>query len=95
MNTLELHSIDKPVSALKLFSADEGNVLSLQILEGARLKEHITKVPALLVCLNGQVKFENVADFSVELNSGDYVAIEPNVMHWVDGLKDSQLLLIK
>ncbi len=95
MNTLELHDKNKEVSALKLFGAEEGKILSLQILEGARLKEHITNVPALLICLNGQVKFENVQEFSSVLNSGDYVKIEPHVLHWVDGLKDSQLLLIK
>jgi hypothetical protein len=31
----------------------------MQILNGQQLKEHTTKVPALLLCITGSVVFEN------------------------------------
>lgn len=95
MNLTELFTDDKPVQAKKLFSTTEGNVNSLRILAGNQLKEHITKVPALLVCVTGEVVFENEKGIVISLKSGDYVNIEPMVKHWVDAQQDSHLLLIK
>ena len=95
MNLTELFTDDKPVQAKKLFSTTEGNVNSLRILAGNQLKEHITKVPALLVCITGEVVFENEKGEVSPLKSGDYVNIEPMVKHWVDAQQDSHLLLIK
>ncbi len=95
MNLTELFTDDKPVQAKKLFSTTEGNVNSLRILAGNQLKEHITKVPALLVCVTGEVIFNNEKGVINPLKSGDYVEIEPMVKHWVDAQQDSYLLLIK
>lgn len=95
MNLTELFTDDKPVQAKKLFSTSEGNVNSLRILAGNQLKEHITKVPALLVCVTGEVVFENEKGVVISLKSGDYVEIEPMVKHWLDAKADSHLLLIK
>jgi quercetin dioxygenase-like cupin family protein len=39
--------------------------------------------------------FENETGLKETLKSGDYVNIEPMVKHWVKGIKESQLLLIK
>ena len=95
MNIKELHTGDKAVSAASFFKGEEGNVMALQILENQRLKEHITKVRALLICLEGQVVFENERGMKETLFSGDYIKIEPMVKHWVDAIVDSNLLLIK
>lgn len=95
MNLTELFTDDKPVQAKKLFSTSEGNVNSLRILAGYQLKEHITKVPALLVCVTGEVVFENEKGFVISLKSGDYVEIEPMIKHWLDAQVNSHLLLIK
>lgn len=95
MNLQELHDTQKEVSAKPLFKITEGNVTALQILENALLKEHITKVPALLVCTSGEVLFENEQGLKLSLTSGDYIPIEPFVKHWVQGVQRSQLLLIK
>ncbi|MEZ4986406.1 MAG: hypothetical protein R2795_15435 [Saprospiraceae bacterium] len=95
MNIQELHDIAKEVSAKPLFKTAEGNVTALQILENALLKEHITKVPALLICVAGEVLFENENGLQKSLAAGDYIHIEPVVKHWVKGVLDSQLLLIK
>ncbi len=95
MNLKELHSQEKPVSATSLFKSEMGNATALQILKGAKLNEHITKIPALLICMEGEVIFENENGIKETLMSGDYVNIEPMVKHWVEGVIDSQLVLIK
>ena len=95
MNIKDLHTKLKPVSAIPHFKAEEGNVTAIQILNNQLLKEHTTKIPALLVCVTGEVVFENEKGANEILVSGDYVNIEPMVKHSVKGIQDSQLLLIK
>lgn len=95
MNIKELHTQEKPVSAISLFKSESGNVTAIQILKGETLKEHITKIPAFLICLEGEVIFENEKGIKETLNSGDYINIEPMVKHWVEGVNESQLILIK
>lgn len=95
MNIKELHTQDKPVSAISLFKSELGNATTIKILQGEKLKEHITKTPALLICMEGQVIFENENGIKETLLSGDYVHIEPMIKHWVEGTIESQLILIK
>ncbi len=94
MNLKDLHTADKPLQTKKIFSATDG-VLSIQINAGGQLKEHRTDVPSLLVCVTGNVVFENEKGTKEILISGDYVNIEAKVKHWVTAAKDSNLLLIK
>lgn len=95
MNIKSFHTEEKPVSAKKVFSTTEGNVTALQIKAKGILKEHITTVPALLICINGNAVFNNENGVNQTLLTGDMVNIEPNVKHWVEGIEDTQLLLIK
>lgn len=95
MNITQLHTEVKPVSAISLFKSDLGNAASLKILKGETLKEHITKIPALLICISGEAIFENEKGIKETLKSGDYVHIEPMVKHWVLGIEETQLILIK
>lgn len=95
MNLKNLHTEDKAVQTNVLFKAEEGKVISLQIAAGGQLKEHITKVPALLACISGDGVFQDEKGNSIELKSGDYVNIEANVKHWVDANQDSNFLVIK
>lgn len=95
MNIKSFHTEEKPVSAKKVFSTTEGNVTALQIKASGVLKEHITTVPALLICINGNAIFKNENGVNQTLLTGDMVNIEPNVKHWVEGIEDTQLLLIK
>lgn len=94
-NISALHEAEKEVSAKPFFKGSEGTVAALQIRKEGLLKEHITKVEALLVCVAGEVVFENEKGFKQTLFAGDYIKIEPMVKHWVRGVQDSQLLLIK
>ena len=95
MNIKELHTQEKPVSAISLFKSEMGNATAIKILKGEKLKEHITKTPALLICIEGEVIFENEKGIKERLRTGDYVNIEPMVKHWVEGTIESQLILIK
>ncbi|MBP6025448.1 cupin domain-containing protein [Ferruginibacter sp.] len=95
MNIKDLHTKLKPVSAIPHFKAEEGNVTAIQILNNQLLKEHTTKMPALLVCVTGEVVFENEKGIKEILLPGDYVHIGPMIKHSVKGIEDSQLLLIK
>ena len=95
MNISEFHTEGKDISAKLMFKMTDGNITALRILKDALLKEHVTKVPALLVCVSGEVVFENEQGLQQSLHSGDFIAIEPLVVHWVKGIEDSQLLLVK
>ncbi len=95
MNLKDLHTQEKPVSANSFFKSELGHVNAIQILQGGQLKEHITKTTALLICVEGKVVFENEKGIKETLLAGDFVAIEPMVKHWIDGVSDSQLILIK
>ena len=96
MSLSKLHDKNKAVSAINIFNpAEGGTAISLQILKDELLKEHVTKTPAILICMSGEVIFENEKSESFYLKSGDYYNIEPLVKHWVKGIKDSQLVLVK
>ena len=95
MNIKDLHPDIKAVSTASLFKTTEGTVTSLQILAGEQLKEHITKVPALLICLTGDAIFENENGLKLTLTTGDYVNIEPQIKHWINAKFTSNLILIK
>lgn len=95
MNIKDLHTGDKPVSAISLFKGEGGNATSIRILKDQKLKEHITQIPALLVCIEGNVFFENEKGQKEELLPGDYTLIEPMVKHWVQATMDSHLVLVK
>ena len=53
MNLKDLHTEQKAVQTNALFEPRE-KVISMQIAKGEQLKEHLTKVPALLVCVSGK-----------------------------------------
>lgn len=95
MNIKEFHDTKNDVSAFTMFKSTEGKTIAIEILEGKQFKEHMTQIPALLVCVNGKVVFEDEKGFSKELKSGDFVKITPFVKHWVNGIETSQLLLMK
>lgn len=94
MNLKKLHTEKKDVQTNVLFEAKE-KVISLQIAKNGQLAEHITKVPALLVCVSGKASFSDENGQKISLQPGDYVKIEPNVKHWVDAFEESNFLLIK
>jgi hypothetical protein len=59
MKLKELHQDNKFVSAVPFFTKEMRSITALQILQGAKLAEHISKVPAVLLCVVGKVVYEN------------------------------------
>ena len=95
MNLKNLHTENKPVQTNMLFSTTEGKVISLQIASGEHLKEHLSKVPALLVCVSGNAIYNEENGTTIELKTGDFVNIEADVKHSIDAIAESNFLLIK
>lgn len=95
MNLKNLHTEKKAVQTNLLFAPADGKVVSLQIAKNEQLAEHITKVPALLVCVSGRATYGDETGLKIGLQSGDYVKIEPNIKHWIDAQQESNFLLIK
>ena len=90
-----LHTENKPVQTQLLFEPTESKVISMQILKGETLKEHVSKTPAILVCVSGNAIFSDEKGNNVTLKSGNYVKIEVNVKHKVEAIDESNFLLIK
>lgn len=93
MKISEVHDENKAVSAKPISGFK--SAIAIQILKNGLLKEHITKTPATLVCVLGEVVYEDEKDQKMTLKPGDIFEIEPMVKHWVKGIADSQLILIK
>ncbi|AEV34401.1 cupin domain-containing protein [Owenweeksia hongkongensis DSM 17368] len=90
----ELHSSASKVSAFPLFRGT-GMIAAIQIPAREQLKEHVTKMEAILLCVEGEALYETETEERVYLVPGKYVNILPNVKHWVNSIKDSQLILMK
>lgn len=95
MNLQDLHQQEKEVSALALFKGELGVATAIQLNAQGKLKEHLTKSPALLLCVSGSVMYHDANDRKVALAAGDYVLITPDVKHWLVASEVSQLLLLK
>ncbi|MEZ4782396.1 MAG: hypothetical protein R2816_12880 [Flavobacteriaceae bacterium] len=95
MNLKTLHTEEKAVQTQLLFKPTDEKVISLQIEKNRSLEEHISKVPALLICVSGKAVYSDEKGTKEILQTGDYVFIENNLKHQVDALKKSHFLLIK
>ncbi|TDR25583.1 MULTISPECIES: cupin domain-containing protein [Flavobacterium] len=95
MNLKSLHTEQKAVQTQILFQPTEAKVISLQIAKNEQLAEHITKVPALLVCVSGNATYNDEKGEKINLKSGSYVNIPINIKHWIDAHEESNFLLIK
>jgi quercetin dioxygenase-like cupin family protein len=95
MNLKNLHTESKPVQTKVLFEPTESKVISLQIAKGETLKEHVSKIPALLVCISGNAVFTDEKGTIINLKSGVYVMIEENIKHAIKAIEESNFILVK
>jgi quercetin dioxygenase-like cupin family protein len=95
MNIKDLLHHEKAISTAMLLKTEQASATAIQILQGEQLKEHITKVSALLICILGTAVFENEKGVKETLQAGDYISIDPMIKHWVNAIRDSQLILFK
>ena len=95
MNLKNLHTENKPVQTKVVFEPTESKVISLQIAKGETLKEHVSKIPALLVCISGNAIFTDEKGTIINLKSGVYVMIEENIKHAIEAIEESNFILVK
>jgi quercetin dioxygenase-like cupin family protein len=95
MNLAALHPNNKEVSTKPLLKDGVGTTISIQLERHGTLKEHITKTPAILICIDGYVTYEDENEVEIQLEQGDFVSIVPNVKHWLYASVKSQLILCK
>lgn len=95
MNVKSLHTNDNPVDAKKLFNGTTGLINSIRLLKDADFKKHKTSIPAILLCLSGEVVFEYEHGKKVKLLPGDYEEVEVDNEHWFTALQESQLILMR
>ena len=95
MKLTDLFTDDKMVSGKSLFTGEIGSATAIQLKETGILKEHITKTPALLVCVSGSIVYHDETERNDELQGGDYINIPPNVKHWLEGKQKAHLILMK
>lgn len=98
MNTaahlLDLIKIDRAISTGLLFQSTEGKVIVLNILKNETLAEHITKIPAILVCIDGKAIYTE-ENKEILMSPGTFINIPENKIHKVTALENSNFLLIK
>lgn len=95
LNLKKLHTENIAVQTSILFEPAKKKVVSLQIAKNEQLAEHITDVPALLVCVSGNAVYNDEKGQKINLRQGDYVKIESNVKHSINAIEESNFLLIK
>lgn len=79
--------------AISLVKDDALNILLMVLKKGARLEEHRTKGPIAVHVLSGTVRFRAGSE-SAELLSGSIAALDRNVVHDLEALEESVVLLI-
>lgn len=98
MNAKNISTIlgnDKAVQTSLLFNNVDQKVIVLKVLANEILAEHISKVPALLVCVSGEGIYKEKGGPSILMKDGDYVLIPQDILHEVSAIKTSEFLLIK
>lgn len=95
MNIKGLHPQSTDISFISVFKGEAGTVTAMQFPTGKTLQKHTSRIPALLVCVSGEVIYQDEKGLKETLLSGDYVKIDPMVEHWIDCVAESNLLLIK
>ncbi|MCB9245087.1 MAG: hypothetical protein H6606_01540 [Flavobacteriales bacterium] len=95
MHIRELTKSDKEVSTASMFKTEHAQAMAIHIRREGALKRHSSPIPALLVCVEGLVEYEDEQGLRVELRSGSYVQIEPQVVHWLYAVEESTLILFK
>jgi quercetin dioxygenase-like cupin family protein len=87
----EWPSVDR--LAVSLIKDDALNILLMVLKQGARLAEHRTKGPIAVHVLSGLVRFSAGTECA-ELSAGNIAALDRDVVHELQALEESVVLLI-
>jgi len=78
--------------AVSLVKDDALNILLMVLKKGARLAEHRTRGPIAVQVLSGSVRF-SAGSKDAELSSGSIAALDRNIVHELEALEESVVLL--
>ena len=87
----EWSSVDR--LAISLVKDDALNILLMVLKKGARLAEHRTKGPIAVNVFSGSVRL-SARDKHAELSAGSIAALDREVVHELEALEESIVLLI-
>lgn len=79
--------------AVSLVKDDALNILLMVLKKGARLAEHRTRGPIAVHVLSGSVHFSAGSEHA-ELSSAKIAALDRNIVHELEALEESVVLLI-
>ena len=95
MKILDKHNTTLPVSLISLFESQVGITSSLYIMEGVYLENQTINIPALLICVEGKLIYQDESGRDEVLDTGDLINIKPLIKYSLRGLTNSQTLIIK
>ena len=67
MNFRDIHTNEKDLETKILFTPNDGKAIAIRLANQAILKEHITTVPAFLICISGETIYEDEQGKSILL----------------------------
>ncbi|MEQ9405619.1 MAG: hypothetical protein RIM99_18665 [Cyclobacteriaceae bacterium] len=88
----ELSTSEKPVAKV-LHKSDSSRTVCIGFNKGMQLKEHKTTKPTTLLVLNGSIEYTEGEEV-YNLSKYDQYEIPPNVVHAVNALEDSLIMLM-
>lgn len=95
MRLEELHIEPKSLSVVPLKKGGEGTMVSIKLESGGELPDHKTQVEAILIAVSGETVYSTEHGEEYVLKGGDYVIIEPGVLHKLLAKQPSLLVLMK
>ena len=91
------HESEKEVAVREVMNDDRRRVLEISIRAGEILKRHRALEPITVLCTKGEGRFYAGASLeeSVELASGDMIALDPEIDHEVAADSDLRILVTR
>ncbi len=95
MNNLkDLPFSDEKIASSLIFKSQQVKVMQMALKTGQELKTHTTPIDALLLVVEGELKYSEGKE-SITLKQFDTYQISANVPHSVIAINDSRMLLIR
>jgi len=90
----EIKLTDEKPSVVQVSNTNKSNIIAIGLKKDQILKKHVSPVPALLVMLEGSVRFE-MEGSTTEITGLNTFDIPPNIPHEVAANEESIFLVIK
>ena len=97
MTLSELLASEQPGPVVRpFFKAQNGRLTAIRVRKGEVIKEHKSPVPAVLLVLEGAVRYEQPGENIVhQLGALEYTEIPPDTIHQVIAETDAYCMLVQ